>query len=398
MHPRTPFRTLLVGAVLSTALAAGCSNDVTATGDDDSPTADAGPGGGGDSGTTPTQWDELLASRKLNYGQALRSASLKLRGDLPTLAEIKFVSEAGDVAAQKAAYEATIDAYLEDPRFAGQVRDFYRDSFRIGGGAADSAPNFVAQLVVEGRAYTELFTATAGTCPTFDRASGVFTAADCAQNNGTVGVLTDPNVMKQFFSNMAFRRVRWVQETFACTKFPAEWTTPQDIGAAAQYTSPWPFESVAGTDTGSVVNFRDTSAVICANCHTTMNHQAPLFAHFDESGMWQSGFAVPTPAEGAPTARLEDYLVTGEALAWRLGEATADMTAFGQSMAADPAIAECAVARTWNWAMGKGDIVAALALVPPEVIQTQITQFKSSNYNLKEVIRSVFTSDDFVKF
>ena len=29
-------------------------------------------------------------------------------------------------------------------------------------------------------------------------------------------------VLSQYFANMAFRRTRWIQETFVCTKFPAE--------------------------------------------------------------------------------------------------------------------------------------------------------------------------------
>ena len=76
--------------------------------------------------TAGTQWDQALAARDVDYGQALRSAALKLVGDLPTLAEVKFVSDAAD---HKAAYEAVIDAYLEDPRFAVMVRRFFRDTF-----------------------------------------------------------------------------------------------------------------------------------------------------------------------------------------------------------------------------------------------------------------------------
>src|SRR5688572_18677216 len=163
------------------------------------------------------QWDQALNARETDYGQALRSASLKLVGDLPTLAEIKFVADAGD---QKAAYDAMIDAHLEDPRLARQMRRFFRGTFKMGGGSLDGAPTFAAQLVVEGRSYMELLTATAGTCPTLDAATGLFTAVDCMDSGAPVkaGILTDPNVQQHFFSNMAFRRVRWVQETFDCTK------------------------------------------------------------------------------------------------------------------------------------------------------------------------------------
>ena len=81
------------------------------------------------------------------------------------------------------------------------------------------------------------------------------------------GVLTNPGVMRQFYGNMAFRRTRWIQEVFACSQYPAEYTeTGTDMGAG-KYTSPWPFESIANEP----IDFLDTSAVICANCHTTMN-------------------------------------------------------------------------------------------------------------------------------
>src|SRR4029077_19349351 len=95
--------------------------------------------------------------------------------------------------------------------------------------------------------------------------------------------LTDPGLMAQYYANMAFRRVRFVQETFVCSKFPAEFSaTPKPMGAGA-YTSPWDFGSIQG-GAAAKVNFQDTTAVICANCHTTLNHLAPLFGHFDQKG------------------------------------------------------------------------------------------------------------------
>ena len=299
MRFRDTMSSVLLAALVA---AAGCSEDTeTMTAQPDASTADAAP--------SVTPWDELLAQRQQNYGQALRVASLKLRGGLPTLAETKAVTESGD---PDGAYRAVLQTYLEDPRFAVQMRNFFRDSFRMGGGQLDTAPSFAAQLVVEDRNFTELFTASAQTCPTLDEATGQFAPGECTSGAPqTAGLLTNPHVMRHFFSNMAFRRVMWLQETFVCTKFPAEVDVPQDVGGAAAYVAPWAFDSVAGTETGGVIDFRDAESVVCANCHGTMNHQAPLFARFDEEGMWQTDYAVPTPAEGAPTVRFEDYLATG---------------------------------------------------------------------------------------
>lgn len=386
----TTLKTLLV-----TALLGACGGSATDQGGGATP--DAAIGATADAASTiPSVWQDMLDSRELDYGQALRTAALKLTGDLPTLAEIKFVTEAAD---QKAAYEATIDSYLDDIRFNGQVRDFYRDTFKMGGGELDTAPNFAAQLVVEDRDFRELFTAATGECPTFDRATGAFTPADCAAGGPVkAGILTNQHVMRHYFSNMAFRRVRFVQETFACSKFPAEAGTPVDVGGAAQYAGSWPFTSIGSPTTGGTVDFLDASAVVCANCHQTMNHQAPLFAHFNDEGLYQEGFAVPTPLEGTPTVTQEDYLIPGETTAWRNGVPAADLAAFGAAMAADPAVAECQVVRVWNWAMGKGDVVAASAEVPASVVAAQTQAFTTGGYRMKDVIRQIFTSDDFVKF
>ena len=67
-------------------------------------------------------------------------------------------------------------------------------------------------------------------------------------------------------------------------------------------------------------------------------------------------------------------------------------------MAADPAVAECLVARVWNWAMGKGDVVASLSLVPASVIRAQVESFEAGGYDLKQIIREVYTHDDFTKW
>src|SRR5207248_4110063 len=134
--------------------------------------------------------------------------------------------------------------------------------------------------------------------------------AACPTANGlkTVGVLSDPGAMAQFYSNMAFRRVRWVQESFVCTKFPAEYSgSPKTMGNG-QYVSPWPFTLVTGGSDKKIapVDFQDTSSVVCANCHTTMNHMAPLFAQFDDLGAFQTTIQVHTPVPMAPITLLTD--------------------------------------------------------------------------------------------
>jgi len=58
----------------------------------------------------------------------------------------------------------------------------------------------------------------------------------------------------------------------------------------------------------------------------------------------------------------------------------------------------CAVARMWNWALGKADIVDTLSVVPSDVIADQVADFAAGGYQMKALLLDVFTSDDFVRF
>jgi hypothetical protein len=394
-------RTIPMLLALATAvMAAACTGSLP--GGDGSSGNGTDPGGNGNgNGSGPggeEQEHTVLDDREVDYNEALRTASLKLVRALPTLAQIKKVQNAAD---QKAAYEEELDAMLQDPRFTARMVKWWRDVMRQGGGAGgngepsrDTAPTFATRVMIEEQPYTNLFTATANTCPTYDEAANTFADGECNNNvPAHAGVLTNPGVMYQFYGNMAFRRVRWVQEIFVCTKHPAEYSaTPVKMGAG-EYTSPWEFASVATKP--EPVDFQDTASVICANCHGTMNHQAPLFANFDMNGMWQDTIQVVTPSVPEPIpSELRHWLRDGETTAWRNGEPVANLTELGEAMAADPDVHECAVARMWNFAMSKEDIVTDLATVPPPFI----AEFTESNYNLKQVLRSMLTSDDFIKF
>lgn len=377
-----------------TSLDPGSSNNSNTSGE-----STTGEATTGDFNNPPPVPKTVLDDRVVSYPDALRTASLKLVRNLPTLQEIKTLASATD---QRETYEQQIDALLADPRFTQRMIKWWQDTMRQGGGAVDNkpsrntAPTFAARVMVEGRPYTDLFTATANTCPTYDAATNTFNDGDC--NNGVAthaGILTNPGVMMQFFSNMAFRRVRWVQEIFACTKFPAEYAaTPMQVNGA-DYTGPWAFDSIATQP----INFQDTSSVVCANCHVTINRIAPLFANFDANGQWMNSSQVVTPTVPEPvTTQMDHWLNPGQTTAWRRGVEVKDLPELGQAMAADPDVAECAVARMYNFAMSKEDIVSDLATVPTEVIQPYIDEFKGNGMNLKQTLRAILLSDDFVKF
>jgi hypothetical protein len=52
----------------------------------------------------------------------------------------------------------------------------------------------------------------------------------------------------------------------------------------------------------------------------------------------------------------------------------------------------------YNFAMSKEDIVSDLATVPPEVLGPWVDEFTTNGMNLKQTLRAILLSDDFVKF
>lgn len=356
-----------------------------------------------------------LDARVISYTEALRTTAIKLTGKMPTLTQMEAIRLAPD---PKAAYEKFVDEFLNSPRFPARMIELWKNTFRSGGAAGggvpnrDGAPNFAAKLITEGLDYRLMFTATSGTCPTFDSATGTFTAMDCANGPVTAGVLSDAGLMYQYASALGFRRTRFIQETFTCRKLPAEWSSTPIPKGAGSYTSPWPFDSIATidnplTEVDGRIAFKDTTAAICANCHTTMNHRTPIFAAYDDNGkyvepvMGMDGllqFSVVVPVEGSPLAKMSDYLVPGEVTAWKFGKPAANVLEFGQHMAADDEVARCAVVRMWNYAFSKGDAVYDLGDVPDAVIGGLVNDFKANGYNLRTTLRSVFVHEDFVRY
>jgi hypothetical protein len=356
---------------------------------------------------TPTTQNPNIVNRTVNYGEALRTASLKLLGVLPTLAELNAMSVAEQLGGNTASslYASQIDAMLADPRFADRMVEYWRNTFKTGDqgqqgqmGAPDfdTAANFAAMVVLNDRPYTDILTASSETCPTYTK--GKFTPAECGNGAPTTGVLTDPGIQAQYFGHLAFRRVRFIQETFVCSPMPAEYSSDPKPMGTSMYTSPWDFDSIAG-GAKAQINFQDTSSVICANCHTTLNHIAPLFAYFDENGAYQAGMIqVQTPVVPPVTSVLSDWLPSGQGFAWRNGTPVTDIPSLGKAIAADPDVLRCAVTRIWDWAFSRGDVVLNLATVPTTVTDPVLKDFQANGLKLKQVIRDVFTSNDFIQF
>jgi hypothetical protein len=421
IHRGTIVTRRLAGCALALlAAAAGCdrpnANQVTGDGvaADNCPQPSSGAGNntgsGGESGTEGTELD----LRVVDYSEALRVASLKVVGTLPTLDQIYSVANAGD-AAKAVAYEDLVDQLLADDRFATRMVEHHRSTFKMFGAglegddpSRETAPTFAARIVVEGRPWTDLLTASSSTCPTYAPDSG-FADGECNNGIAPVGILTDPGIMGLYYGNLAFRRNRFFHEMFMCRNANAaggaepttDPSTEGPCGAAApsNYTSPWPMSSIAGECNGGRVDFHEwNTTVVCANCHATWNHRAPLWGYFDNKGAYQATFQVRVPVEGAPMAELSDWLPSGEGFAWKHGMPVASLSELGQVMASDPEVRSCAVKRMWNYAMSRGDIVDNETPVPDNVVAPLVEFFEENDFDMKATLRQILLSDDFVRF
>lgn len=394
-----------------------------------------------------------LDERELDYSEALRTASMLIIGELPTLTE---VYELGDLPPdqQKVKYEDLIDKKLSDPRFAATLVEFFKYTFKMGGASTvagepnrDTAPTFAAKVVYEEKDWRNILVQQANTCPTFNPASNSFTDGSC--NNlpagmNHSGILTNPGVQSLYFGNLSFRRNRFFHETFLCrsgneqaggepTDQPPSDAPCSGVNPIPGYQNKWPVNEIAGTCNGGRVDFHAyNSSNVCANCHATWNHRSPLFSQFDSNGVFQpltaSGeYSVFVPVTGSPRAKLSDWLCVGptcpnggsNSTAWKkimkvdgveVAASASTINELGQQMSKDDEVIECAVKRTWNYAMGRADITEiggrSWVSLPdrkdknPELVTMSklVSQFKSNGFNLKKVFRTILTSDDFTRF
>ena len=248
----------LGGAPTGTGSGTGTgTGDGTGTGSGTGTATGTGTGNGATGTGTPAP-DPNLAAR----ADRLRSGAAHRGGQAGRHAAD--ARRAGRASPTRRRYAAQIDKYLADPRFALQIKSYFSDMMKMGGtlkadGRA-TRPSTSASTRrrpsppswwCKDQPITNLFTATTNTCPTLSarRRRSPTRPAPVANGLTTAGVLTDPGAMAQFYSNMAFRRVRWVQETFVCTKFPAEYSAKPVAMGNGQFTSPWAFTSITGGTT-----------------------------------------------------------------------------------------------------------------------------------------------------
>jgi len=425
------------------------SDQETTAGETTGPSVAAAGSGNNEPKIDLTELDE----RELDYSEALRTASILLIGDAPTLAEIYEIADLPPDQ-QKAKYEELIDKKLSDPRFAASLVEFFKYTFKMGGASTtageptrDTAPIFAAKVVYEEKDWRNILIQQVNTCPTFNPANNTFVDGSCNNLPGGMthsGILTDPGAQSLYYGNLSFRRNRFYHETFLCRSGneqsggePTD-QPPDDAPCNGEkpipgYQNKWPVSEIAGTCNGGRVDFHAyNTSNVCANCHATWNHRSPLFSQFDSMGIFQmltpqGEYSVFVPVTGSPRAKMSDWLCTSPSCpnsgnnttAWKktmkvdgieVPAPAANLSELGQQMSKDDEVIECAVKRIWNYAMGRPDITEiggrAWVSLPDRkdknvellTMTKLVSQFKSNGYNLKKVLRSILLSDDFTRF
>ena len=394
-----------------------------------------------------------LDQRELDYSEALRTASLLILGDAPTLSDVYSL---GDLALdqQKTQYEILIDKYLSDIRFSDSLVEYYKYTFKMGGASTvvgepsrDTAPIFAARLVFEGKDWRNILTQQSNTCPSFNSMSHTFTDGNCSNlpiGMNHSGILTNPGAHSLYYGNLAFRRNRFFHETFLCrsaneqsggepTDQPPSGPPCSNKDPIPGYQNKWNVAEIAGSCNGGRVDFHAYNATnVCANCHSTWNHRSPLFGQFDSNGSYQmlngaGEYSVSVPVNGSPRAKLSDWLCIASSCpnngnnttAWKksmkvdgvdVAASATSLNELGLQMSKDDEVIQCAIKRIWNYAMGRADITEIGGrswvnlpnrLDPNAELLTMsklTAQFKSNNFNLKQVFRSIILSDDFTRF
>ena len=343
----------------------------------------------------------------VDYEHALRAASIKLTGNLPSLAEIKQVRDTSD---QKGEYEKLVDTYMKRPTFAAQIVDFFRDSFNNGGQRQINGQNINMDLA---RRRTPRAGGEISRSPTWSRrAPNTCQTLDTGRGDVHVDGLPERERGRR-----AHRRRRAGAVLLehglpsralgaGDLRLPASSRPrPPARHAAADGRRRTPrrgrsSQSPAGRRRARASTSRTTRRSSAPTATATMNHQSRRCSrNFDDAGAPMARRPqVPVPIREPDRGARRLAAGVGEDRLVAHGSPAADIPALGAAIAADPEFARCMATRVWNWALSRPDVVDDDASITPDWRRTLATELTASNWNLKPHDPSVFTSDAFVRF
>lgn len=259
---------------------------------------------------TPNVEDPVNPYTNDDYAAALRSASLKIRGQLPPAADTQEVLAEG-----RLAYEAKIDEYVESPEFVEYMHNNFKDWFGLGGQFVPvTDPYTGGQIVLNTSEPSNL----AAYVLKYDLPWGeVFSADYCVDDNLNVmndctgglpqdqraGILTSQPLLRLYGKPEAFnfQRTSIAHQLMACEVYPDGGTPLVRTNAAAgtlPADNPADPPRIHAKYQGSLQG--DDGEVFCATCHSSLLARRPAFNKFDIEGFYRPEFTIldiETPVE-----------------------------------------------------------------------------------------------------
>lgn len=230
--------------------------------------------------------------------EALREASLRTRGHLPSATEEQAVRDRGQVA-----YEELIDVFLDPeqtPELAGQLRAHFIDVFGLGDQIVDvggtpvnyaEPANLATYLIVQDVSFTELLTATY-----------------CIDNNLEItpcsndaafpsGILTSHAILQGYSGSRGYRRISVLSQFLHCEVLPR----PLDPNAVPVDLPLRECNNCGMQGGGGTVlplddppapprlhkAFQGTEGPAdCRDCHSQLNARRLAYAKYDDDGFY----------------------------------------------------------------------------------------------------------------
>lgn len=375
----------------------GCRDDNAAgdgpepsDGGDGSGSADeSGGDGDGDGGSTGGEVDQ---GDPLDPAATLTRASLDLRGIRPTLDELEAL------AADPAALDVMISAYVDDPAFAVRVRDIFAGAWRTRideyplldgiyaydpngpthGAIGEEALNLIAYVAMNDLPFSEILRST----DTFVdpvlldgwpleplEAGGEWlpegtVRARYTDGRPTAGVLTLNSVYWRHSStveNANRGRTNALSQALLCQSYldrPIDFPTNLDL-----------------TDSESIRDAIGTNAA-CQACHSTLD---PLASH-----LWGFMYAGDQPSPTYSVGNEYDWQIYTDAPPGYFGVPTNRLVDLGEQIAGDERFVSCTVRRVYEGLLGRKAV-----LQDEGALAEHREAFLAANLSLKELTRSI---------
>ncbi len=383
------FSTALVIALLSAALAAGCSNGrsgksraslASQRGGGSGGTASGGSSSGSTAGApeveTPPSYTVANSSR------SIVSAAKTLAQRLPAFDSELEVAVSGEIG-----YRAALTSIMSDTvAFREAMLEEHRAYLGLGGSRPgsdvdfDEAARLGAYLVVNNVDYREIVTAKYCIDANYQKVPcAAFRDSPASVAQHGAGVLSSRAflAMNKPNSPFNFKLVTMAFSKFACAVYPDSTDTqPTPAEVVSSSYAPW--------------GLRNGRPSECYICHKAMNPKAYPFYWFNQNGFFTTNMDASTKRSNNEPSPVADVIVPGGDPIVK-GRSVKTMGALGQIYADDPRFAGCMVKRYVNFMLGR-----PYSKPIPQGMEGLVTRFVESGYNVRELLTAISTTGIFV--